>query len=212
VGVKARYMHSDVTTLQRAELLRDLRLGVFDVLVGINLLREGLDLPEVGLVAVLDADKEGFLRSETSLIQVSGRAARNLQGRVILYADRRTDSMRRALAEMDRRRTRQGAWNVEHGITPRSVVRAIRDTVGAVYAERDYVDVAGLASPGMSERDARPLPERRDDLERRMRAAARDLKFEDAARLRDELKRVETLILKAGETQARAAEDAGPGA
>jgi excinuclease ABC subunit B len=204
VGVKARYMHSDVTTLQRAEILRDLRLGVFDVLVGINLLREGLDLPEVGLVAVLDADKEGFLRSETSLIQVSGRAARTLQGRVIFYADRATDSMTRALFEMARRRGIQGAWNKEHGITPRSVVRAIRDTVGAVYAERDYVDVAGLVSPGMSERDTRPLPERRDDLERRMRAAARELKFEDAARLRDELKRVETLILHAGESAEKA--------
>ncbi len=211
VGVKARYMHSDVTTLQRAEILRDLRLGVFDVLVGINLLREGLDLPEVGLVAVLDDDKEGFLRSETSLIQVSGRAARNLEGRVIFYADRATGSMTRALFEMARRRGIQGAWNKEHGVTPRSVVRAIRDTVGAVYAERDYVDVAGLVSPGMSERDPRPLPERRDDLERRMRAAARELKFEDAARLRDELKRVETLLLKAGESAERAAEDAEPG-
>ncbi|MFM8385331.1 MAG: excinuclease ABC subunit UvrB [Planctomycetia bacterium] len=213
VGVKARYMHSDVTTLQRAELLRDLRLGVYDVLVGINLLREGLDLPEVGLVAVLDADKEGFLRSETSLVQVAGRAARNLEGRVILYADRRTDSMDRALAEMDRRRVRQLAWNREHGVVPRSVVRAIRDTVGAVYAERDYVDVAGLASPAMAERDPRTLAERRDDLERRMRAAARELKFEDAARLRDELKRVEALILHAGETAARAREDGeGPDA
>jgi excinuclease ABC subunit B len=207
VGVKARWMHADVTTLQRAELLRDLRLGVFDVLVGINLLREGLDLPEVALVAVLDADKEGFLRSETSLVQVSGRAARNLKGRVILYADRRTVGMERALSEMERRRGIQRAHNQAHGITPRSVVRGIRDTVGAVYAERDYVDLAGLASPGMSERDGRPLPERRDDLEKRMRAAARELKFEDAARLRDELKRVETLILKAGESAARAAEE-----
>jgi excinuclease ABC subunit B len=210
VGVKARYLHADITTLERAEILRDLRLGVFDVLVGINLLREGLDLPEVSLVAVLDADKEGFLRSETSLIQVSGRAARNLKGRVLLYADHRTDSMNRALHEMDRRRTLQTAHNVTHGITPRSVVRGIRDTVGAVYAERDYVDVAGLASPGMSERDARPLPERRDDLERRMRAAARELKFEDAAKLRDELKRVEALILHAGETKERAATEDGP--
>jgi excinuclease ABC subunit B len=211
VGVKARYMHSDVTTLQRAELLRDLRLGVFDVLVGINLLREGLDLPEVGLVAVLDADKEGFLRSETSLIQVAGRAARNLEGRVVLYADRHTDSMARALAEMTRRRGIQGAWNKEHGITPKSVVRAIRDTVGAVYAERDYVDVAGLVSPGMSERDGRTLEQRRADLEARMRAAARDLKFEDAARLRDELKRVEGLILHAGESAGKAAEEPDAG-
>ncbi|MFM8980014.1 MAG: excinuclease ABC subunit UvrB [Planctomycetia bacterium] len=209
VGVKARYMHSDVTTLQRAELLRDLRLGVYDVLVGINLLREGLDLPEVGLVAVLDADKEGFLRSETSLVQVAGRAARNVEGRVILYADRRTESMDRALAEMDRRRLRQLAFNQAHGIVPRSVVRAIRDTVGAVYAERDYVDVAGLAPAGAGGRDARPLPEQRDDLERRMRAAARELKFEDAARLRDELKRVEALILHAGETAGLAREEGG---
>jgi excinuclease ABC subunit B len=212
VGVKARYLHADVTTLERAEVLRDLRLGVFDVLVGINLLREGLDLPEVALVAVLDADKEGFLRSETSLIQVSGRAARNLKGRVLLYADTRTGSMERALSEMDRRRKIQTKHNADHGITPRSVVRGIRDTVGAVYAERDYVDVAGLASPAMGEKDTRPLPERRDDLERRMRAAARELKFEEAAKLRDELKRVEALILHAGETAAKAEEEDAEGA
>lgn len=199
VGVKVRYLHSDVTTLERAEILRDLRLGVFDVLVGINLLREGLDLPEVSLVAVLDADREGFLRSETSLIQVAGRAARNVNGTVIFYADRETGSMRRALSEMERRRAQQVAYNQEHGITPQSVVRAVRDTVGAVYAERDYVDLSGLDALPEGKGDRESLAARRDAAEREMRKAARDMRFEDAAKHRDEMKRLEALLLKAGE-------------
>jgi len=204
IGVKARYMHSDISTLERTEILRDLRLGVFDVLVGINLLREGLDLPEVALVAVLDADKEGFLRSETSLIQVSGRAARNVEGRVVLYADERTDSIRRALAEMDRRRSKQRAWNAEHGITPRSVERAVRDTVGDVYAERDYVDLAGP-----EEETKGSVAEIRRRLEREMLAAARELRFEEAARLRDALRRLEGRMLRTGEG-AEGSEEAAP--
>ncbi len=195
IGVQARYMHSDVQTLERTEILRDLRLGAFDVLVGINLLREGLDLPEVALVAVLDADKEGFLRSETALIQVSGRAARNLKGRVILYADQETDSMRRALEEMRRRRVRQREHNAHHGITPRSAERGVRDTVGEVYAERDYVELAPPSGEGEGFGD---LQARRARLEREMLEAARELRFEEAARRRDALKRLEQQILKFG--------------
>ena len=197
IGVKARYMHSDISTLERAEILKDLRLGVFDVLVGINLLREGLDLPEVALVAVLDADKEGFLRSETSLIQVSGRAARNVGGRVIFYADRVTDSMKRAMDEMDRRRVIQRRYNKEHDITPASVTRGVRHTVTETYAERDYVDLAPLERDGLS--DAKTLLERRATLQKDMLAAAKELRFEDAATLRDSLRRVEALLLRLGE-------------
>jgi excinuclease ABC subunit B len=195
IGVKARWLHSDVTTLQRAELLRDLRLGVFDVLVGINLLREGLDLPEVTLVAVLDADKEGFLRSETALVQVSGRAARNVRGRVIFYADERTDSMQRALGEMERRRDRQQAWNEEHGVVPTSARRGVRDTVGEVYADRDFVELAG----GEPEDGDEPPAQARARLEREMLAAAKELRFEEAARLRDALKRLQRRLLLTGE-------------
>ena len=198
IGVKARYMHSDVSTLERAEILRDLRLGLFDVLVGINLLREGLDLPEVTLVAVLDADKEGFLRSERSLIQVSGRAARNVDGRVIFYADTMTDSMRRATEEMTRRRAIQRAYNETHGVTPTTTFRAVRETVTEVYADRDYVQ--------LDDQEAMPLPQdtkairaRRAALEKDMRAAAAELRFEDAAKLRDQLRRMERLLLLRGE-------------
>ncbi|MBL9089049.1 MAG: excinuclease ABC subunit UvrB [Planctomycetia bacterium] len=197
VGVKVRYLHSDVTTLERASILKDLRLGVFDVLVGINLLREGLDLPEVSLVAVLDADREGFLRSETSLIQTSGRAARNAHGTVIFYADAETDSMKRALAEMERRRKHQRAYNEAHHITPTSVVRGVRATVAEAYAERDYVDLTGLdreeADAGS---DRASLERRRADAEKRMREAAKAMKFEDAAKARDEMRRLDAELLR----------------
>ncbi|PTQ12792.1 excinuclease ABC subunit B [Sphingomonas oleivorans] len=188
-GLKVRYMHSDVETLERIELIRDLRLGVYDVLVGINLLREGLDIPECGLVAILDADKEGFLRSETSLIQTIGRAARNAEGRVILYADRITGSMERAMAETQRRREKQQAYNAEHGITPESVRRNISDIV-AHLASKDQVTVeTGIEErPHMVGHNLRAYIE---ELEQKMRKAAADLEFEEAGRLRDEIRRLE---------------------
>jgi len=188
-GLRVRYMHSDVETLERIELIRDLRLGVYDVLVGINLLREGLDIPECGLVAILDADKEGFLRSETSLIQTIGRAARNIDGRVILYADRVTGSMERALAETDRRREKQVAYNAEHGITPASIKSQINDIMSDV-TMRDGV----LVETGDEERPhlvGHNLRAYISDLEARMRKAAGDLEFEEAGRLRDEIRRLE---------------------
>jgi excinuclease ABC subunit B len=188
-GLKVRYMHSDVETLERIELIRDLRLGVYDVLVGINLLREGLDIPECGLVAILDADKEGFLRSETSLIQTIGRAARNIDGRVILYADRVTGSMERALGETGRRREKQVAYNEAHGITPASIKSHINDIMSDVTL-RDGV----LVETGDEERPhlvGHNLRAYIGDLEERMRKAAADLEFEEAARLRDEIRRLE---------------------
>jgi excinuclease ABC subunit B len=206
VGVKVRYLHSDVTTLERAEILRDLRLGVFDCLVGINLLREGLDLPEVSLVAVLDADREGFLRSETSLVQTAGRAARNVEGSVVFYADRRTASIERAVAEMDRRRGQQIAYNTAHGITPQSVVRAVRDTVGSVYADRDYVDLTGLDAKLSG--GSKDLEARRREEEALMREAAKAMRFEEAARHRDEMRRIEALLLRAGEDASAAKSEA----
>ncbi len=188
-GVRVRYMHSDVETLERIELIRDLRLGVYDVLIGINLLREGLDIPECGLVCILDADKEGFLRSETSLIQTIGRAARNVDGRVILYADRVTGSMERAIAETDRRREKQRQYNEEHGITPQTIKRQIADIV-AHTASQDGV-VIGTGDDERNNLVGHNLRAYIEDLEKRMRAAAADLEFEEAGRLRDEIRRLE---------------------
>jgi excinuclease ABC subunit B len=188
-GVRVRYLHSDVDTLRRVELLTELRQGVYDVLVGINLLREGLDIPECGLVCILDADKEGFLRSETSLIQTIGRAARNVDGRVILYADRMTGSMERAIAETDRRREKQQAFNELHGITPTTIKRGIHDIV-AHTASRDgvLIDIEDDTRNNLVGHNLRSYIE---DLEKRMRAAAADLEFETAGRLRDEIRKLE---------------------
>jgi excinuclease ABC subunit B len=195
-GIRVRYMHSDVDTIERIEIIRDLRLGAFDVLVGINLLREGLDIPECGFVAILDADKEGFLRSETSLIQTIGRAARNVDGKVILYADRETGSMQRALAETSRRREKQVAYNLEHGITPQSVRSNIHDIVDSVY-ERDHVTISiGKGRDGKEQIVAGDnLATVIKDMEAQMREAATNLEFEKAARLRDEVKRLREMEL-----------------
>ena len=191
LGVRVRYLHSDIDTLERVEILRDLRRGVFDVLVGINLLREGLDLPEVSLVAILDADKEGFLRSAGALIQTSGRAARNLNGRVIMYADKVTASMTVALGEMERRRLLQAAFNAEHGITPASVIRDIDDVLSSVY-ERDYVAGAALGDASEIFRTRAELDAELARLESEMKAAAANMEFERAAALRDRLKALRT--------------------
>jgi len=191
-GLRVRYMHSDIDTLERIEILRDLRLGTYDILIGINLLREGLDIPECALVAILDADKEGFLRSETSLVQTIGRAARNVDGRVILYGDKITGSMERAMHETDRRRAKQEEYNTLHGITPQSIKRNIHDILDSVY-EKDHVRVEipkGFAEDG-SPFIGHNLATHMKGLEEQMRTAAADLEFEEAARLRDELKRLQ---------------------
>jgi excinuclease ABC subunit B len=186
MGLRVRYLHSDVDTLERVEVIRDLRLGKFDALIGINLLREGLDIPEVSLVAILDADKEGYLRSATSLVQTSGRAARNVRGEVIMYADKVTDSMRTALRETERRRARQAAYNAEHGITPESIRRSIRDVLRSV-EERDYYTVEAEA-PDDEFESAEALAETVKRLETEMKDAAKRLDFERAAELRDRLR------------------------
>ncbi|MDE2616907.1 MAG: excinuclease ABC subunit UvrB, partial [Burkholderiales bacterium] len=191
-GVKVRYLHSDVDTVERVEILRDLRLGAFDVLVGINLLREGLDIPEVSLVAILDADKEGFLRSERSLIQTIGRAARNLNGRAILYADRITDSMARAIGETERRRAKQITHNMAHGITPRAIVKQVRDLIDGVYSEKAGREAERLEQEAMARAQVEDMSEKDiareiKRLEKLMLEHARNLEFEQAARVRDQL-------------------------
>jgi excinuclease ABC subunit B len=197
-GIKVRYLHSDIETVERVEIIRDLRLGMFDVLVGINLLREGLDIPEVSLVAILDADKEGFLRSERSLIQTMGRAARHINGKAILYADRITDSMRRALDETERRRHKQVIYNEEHGITPQGVVKRIKDIIDTEYdmdAERAQLKAAQSEAKylAMSEKQVAKEIAR---LEKEMLKAAKNLEFERAAELRDELKKLREAIFQ----------------
>jgi excinuclease ABC subunit B len=190
LGVKVRYLHSDIETLERIQILRDLRRGEFDVLVGINLLREGLDLPEVSLVAILDADKEGFLRSGGSLIQTVGRAARNVNGRALMYADKVTDSMRFAISETDRRREIQEAYNTEHGITPASIVKSIDEVLSSIY-ERDYVTVPA-GDEGEVFRTQAELDARLAELQAQMKGAAANLEFEKAASLRDRIKQLRT--------------------
>jgi excinuclease ABC subunit B len=198
-GVKVRYLHSDIETVERSEIIRDLRLGKFDVIVGINLLREGLDMPEVSLVAILDADKEGFLRSEGSLIQTIGRAARNVRGKAILYADRETGSIQRAIAETDRRRTKQVEFNTEHGITPRTIVKAVGDVMeGARAVQEGLVRESGVDYALAPEQAVKRIKK----LEAEMMKLARNLEFEQAARLRDEIQRLRKSAFGAPQTLA----------
>ena len=192
-GIRVRYMHSDIDTIERIEILRDLRLGAYDVLVGINLLREGLDIPECGLVAILDADKEGFLRSETSLIQTIGRAARNVDGRVIMYADHITGSMERAMRETERRRAKQQAYNEAHGITPQTVRKNVDDVLAGLW--QGDTDQSRITTKVDKPLVGSNLQAHLDALRTQMRKAAENLEFEEAARLRDEVKRLEAVEL-----------------
>jgi excinuclease ABC subunit B len=191
VGVKCRYMHSEIETLERIKILRDLRKGEFDVLIGINLLREGLDLPEVSLVAILDADKEGFLRSAGSLIQTIGRCARHLEGRAVLYADRMTDSMTKAIDETDRRRAIQRAYNEEHGITPESIIRPLDMTLAGII-DADYVDISANVDGLPEFKSQQDLDAHIVKLENDMREAAKRFEFEVAAKLRDMIRDLKT--------------------
>mgnify|MGYP001701144280 CR=1 FL=1 len=193
LGIRVKYMHSDIDTMERAEIIRDLRLDVFDVLVGINLLREGLDIPEITLVAILDADKEGFLRSETSLIQTIGRAARNAEGHVIMYADSITDSMRAAIDETNRRREIQQKYNEEHGITPQTIKKAVRDLIAISKAASASEEEFRKDPESM---DARELEKLAKELTKKMRQAAAELNFEEAAKLRDRMKEVKQMLLE----------------
>ncbi|MCG6890864.1 MAG: UvrB/UvrC motif-containing protein, partial [Gammaproteobacteria bacterium] len=206
-GVRVRYLHSDIDTVERMEIIRDLRLGEFDVLVGINLLREGLDMPEVSLVAILDADKEGFLRSDRALIQTIGRAARNINGRSILYADRITGSMQRAIDETDRRRDKQLSYNVEHGITPKGIQKRITDVMDLGESSRtgrgrQRHERVAAAHPGFEKLSAAQLNARLKKLENTMYGHARDLEFEEAARLRDEIAEIKQQYFKTSELEA----------
>ena len=193
VGIRVKYLHSDIDTLERAEIIRDMRLDVFDVLVGINLLREGLDIPEITLVAILDADKEGFLRSETSLIQTIGRAARNSEGHVIMYADKITDSMRVAIDETNRRRSIQQKYNEEHGITPTTIKKAVRDLI-AISKAASVSDESSKKDP--ESMDAKELNKLIKELTKKMHQAAAELNFEEAALLRDRLVEVKKMLLE----------------
>ena len=196
-GIKVRYLHSDIETVERVEIIRDLRLGMFDVLIGINLLREGLDIPEVSLVAILDADKEGFLRSERSLIQTIGRAARHLNGKALLYGDKITNSMRRAIDETDRRRNKQLAHNEAHGITPIGVQKRIRDIIDGVYQmddERSLLKAAQTQAKYLA-MSAKDISKEVTRLEKEMLQAAKNLEFEKAAELRDQLKKLRESVL-----------------
>jgi excinuclease ABC subunit B len=196
LGVRIRYLHSDIVTIERMQILHDLRMGEFDVLVGINLLREGLDLPEVSLVAILDADKEGFLRSARSLIQTCGRAARNVNGRVLMYGDNVTRSMQACIDETERRRTKQLAWNFEHNITPESVKKSMRNILGSI-EERDYYTPPGVVSESSEEYGVTPkdLPKLVKKLRKQMLESAKQLNFERAAELRDRVKKLEEMDL-----------------
>jgi excinuclease ABC subunit B len=194
MGIKVHYLHSEVNTLERVGILRDLRMGVFDVVVGINLLREGLDLPEVSLVAILDADKQGFLRSQTALIQTIGRAARHDRGRVIMYADKITDAMRAAIDETNRRRAKQIAYNKEHGIKPESIVKAIRDLTDSISSHAVAEAKAEYSVDGVGKLPTRELEKMIKTLEEKMKAAAQSLEFEQAALLRDQIFELRTIL------------------